>query len=145
MVKDRETDSWNPERERRRFGRFGTRLPVATRRDDLIRCGQGTRRAQCRLHLQDFSLGGLGAESAVPLKVNERLTLRLPPHGIHPPMELTGRVIHCRRRQNRYQVGIEFCQTRPEATASPWHRVSRLFSMALEPYAAQTPLADFEE
>ena len=88
------------------------------------------------MQLRDFSLGGIRAESAVPLSVNELLTMRLPPQGAHPPLELTGRVVHCWPQEKQYQVGIEFCQTRPEPTASPWHRMFRLFSMAAEPPAA---------
>ena len=119
-------------RERRRFGRFATRLPISTRRDDLIKRGQASGRARCRLHLQDFSLGGLRAESPIPLKVNERLTLRLPPSDTHPALQLTGRVIHCRRRNERYQVGIEFRQTRDDVSASPFRHLPRLFSVAVD-------------
>ncbi len=118
--------------ERRRFGRFGAQLPVRTRRDDLVKRGRTDRRTECRLELRDFSLGGLRAESPVPLKVNERLTLRLPPHGRHPSIQLTGRVIHCRRREDRYHVGIAFQEREPGATASPYWRLPRLFSLAAE-------------
>ena len=118
--------------ERRRFGRFATRLPISTRRDDLVKRGQASGRARCRLHLQDFSLGGLRAESPIPLKVNEHLTLRLPPSDTHPALQLTGRVIHCRRRNERYQVGIEFRQTRDDASASPFRHLPRLFSVAVD-------------
>ena len=135
MVKDGESGRWDPARERRRFGRFATQLPVITRRDDRCLRGGDERSAFCRLQLQDFSLGGLRVEGAVPLKVNERLTLRLPSHGRQPALEMTGRVRHCHRRQDRYQIGIEFCQTRPEATSSPWWKVSRLFSVAYNPSA----------
>jgi hypothetical protein len=144
MVKDRQNGAWNPAQERRRYGRFATRLPVAVRRDDLVKRGQAGRLAQSRLHLQDFSLGGLRAESAVPLKVNEQLTLRLPAGGAESPLELTGRVRHCRRLDDRYQVGIEFCQTRPEPTASPWHHAARLFSIAMRPHAPTAPAKDFD-
>jgi c-di-GMP-binding flagellar brake protein YcgR len=136
MIKERESGSWNASRERRRYDRFAARLPVVSRRDDLSKRGQAAQTAQCRLQLRDFSLGGIRAESAIALKRNERLTMRLPPDSSHPPLELTGRVIHCRRQEDRYQVGIEFCQTRPEATASPWHRMFRLFTMAFEPLAS---------
>jgi hypothetical protein len=133
MVK--QTESASPSRERRRYGRFATRLPVSTRRDELAKRSRPSHETECRMQLRDFSLGGIRAESAIPLKVDEVLTLRLPPHGIHAPLELTGRVIHCWPEEDRYQVGIEFCQVRPEPTASPWHRMFRLFSMATEPSA----------
>ncbi|MCX5685145.1 MAG: PilZ domain-containing protein [Planctomycetota bacterium] len=133
MVK--QSESANPSRERRRYGRFATRLPVATRRVELTKQTQPPSREECRMQLRDFSLGGIRAESAVPLEVNEVLSVRLPPHGSHAPLELTGRVIHCWPTEDRYQVGIEFCQVRPEPTASPWHRMFRLFSMAVEPSA----------
>jgi len=135
MIKEDENDRWNPARERRRFGRFATQLPATTRRDDLRTRGGDDRSSFCRLQVQDFSLGGLRAEGPVPLKANERLTLRLPAHGQHPALELTGRVRHCLRQEDRYQIGIEFCQTRPEATSSPWRQVSRLFSIAYDPSA----------
>ena len=134
MVK--QCESTTPSRERRQYSRFATRLPVATRRDEPAKQVQPPRQAECRMQLRDFSLGGIRAESAIPLNVNEVLTMRLPPHGSHPPLELTGRVIHCWPEANQYQVGIEFCQVRPEPTASPWHRMFRLFSMAIEPSAS---------
>jgi hypothetical protein len=145
MVTNSDHDAWSKARERRRFGRFAARLPVVTLRDDLVKRGQSREMAQCRLEMQDFSLGGLRGETSVRLKVNERLTLLLPPHGTHPPVELTGRVIHCERREDRYAVGVEFCQTRPEAAASPWRRVSRLFSLAFQPTAKFQPMEDPEE
>jgi hypothetical protein len=87
--------------------------------------------------MEDFSLGGLRAQSPVPLKVNERLTMRLPQPGARSPLELTGRVVHCQRQEDQYEVGICFCQTRPEAVASPWPRVARLFTVAMESATAQ--------
>ena len=138
MQHDTESRSWSGQRERRQFGRFGTCMPIGTRRDDLLKRGQAEHRAQCRLRLQDFSLGGLRADSPVALKINERLTLRLPASGTHPPLELTGRVVHCRRQQDRYVVGIEFCQTRKDAAASPFWQLPRLFSLAYD-YADEPP------
>ncbi|HUU91700.1 MAG TPA: PilZ domain-containing protein [Phycisphaerae bacterium] len=130
MVTDTDDRRRGDTQERRRFGRFATRLPISTHRDDLVKRGQARGRAQCRLHLQDFSLGGLRAESPIPLKVNERLTLRLPPSGTHPALQLTGRVIHCHRLNRGYQVGIEFRQTREDAATSPFRHLPRLFSVA---------------
>ncbi|MBM4018994.1 MAG: PilZ domain-containing protein [Planctomycetes bacterium] len=140
MVNQHEGSSWNQGRERRRYGRFPARLPVAMRRDAAGNRGRTTEPPQQHLRLRDFSLGGMRAQSAVPLTPNEHLTIRLPPHGKHPQVELTGRVVHCRRQEEGYQVGIEFCQTRPEATASPWHRIFRLFSMALDPALSDRPM-----
>jgi len=118
--------------ERRRYGRFTSRLPIRTRRDDLIRRGRGQRLAECRLQLCDFSLGGLRAESPIPLKVNERLTLHLPATGRHPSIRMTGRVVHCRRLEDTYQVGIAFQETEPSGRASPYIRLPRLFSVAAD-------------
>jgi hypothetical protein len=140
MVTKSKSESLSSAKERRRFGRFATRLPVATYRESLTGASPTRRLGHCRLQIQDFSLGGIRAESSVPLKVNECLTLRLPPSGTRPAAELTGRVIHCRRREDRYQVGIEFCQTRSDVTASPWHRVSSLFSLACQ--FSGTPLTE---
>jgi len=116
--------------ERRQFGRFATRVPVCTRREDLPRRGRSRGPAQCRLQLRDFSLGGLRAESPIPLKVNERLTLRLPPTTQHQAVHLTGRVIHCHRQDDRYQVGIKFQDDRDGE--SPYQRLPRLFSVAAD-------------
>lgn len=99
-------------RERRRFVRFATHLPVTTLREDLIVGDRTDRAARCNLDLHDFSIGGLKADSPIRLKMNERLMLRLPPNGVHGPLELTGRVVHCKRQESRYEVGIRFCQTR---------------------------------
>jgi hypothetical protein len=138
MVDNSETSAWPGQRERRQHGRFCTRVPVSTRRDDLLKRGQAEHRAQCRLQMQDFSLGGLRADSPVPLKVNERLTLRLPASSTHRPLELTGRVVHCRRRQERYVIGIEFCQTHKDVAASPFYQLPRLFSVAFD-YSVEPP------
>jgi len=116
--------------ERRQFGRFATRVPVCTHRDDLPRHGQGKRPAQCQLQLRDFSLGGLRAESPIPLKIKERLTLRLPPTAQHQAVHVTGQVIHCRRHEDRYQVGIKFHDG--GSRASPYRRLPRLFSVAAD-------------
>ncbi|MBL7140049.1 MAG: PilZ domain-containing protein [Planctomycetes bacterium] len=129
MVTDRARKSTE---ERRHFGRFVTQLPVRTQRDDLAKRLQADRRTECRLQLRDFSLGGLRAESAIPLKVDERLTLHLPPVGRQPPVQLTGRVIHCRRQDNRYSVGIAFHDTKPAADLSPYRYLPRLFSLAAD-------------
>ena len=141
MVSDSTNKTWDASRERRRFGRFATALPIATSRDNLLKQGRSPRLARCRLQIQDFSLGGLSAESAVPLKINEHVTLRLPSSGSRPAAELTGRVVHCRRRSNRYQIGVEFCQTRSEPTASPWYRLSSLFSLASQ-FPTETGLVE---
>ena len=117
--------------ERRRFERFDTHLDVAARRDDLAPRAPGrTRAARCRMQLRDFSLDGLRAESAVRLKTGEHVTVRLPPNSGRLPLELTGRVVHCRREHDRYQIGIQFVQTREGAVASPWWQLPRLFSLA---------------
>jgi len=126
--------------ERRQFGRFATRLPVRTQRDDLP--NRGPYGAECRLQLRDFSLGGLRAESAIPLKVDERLTLHLPPVGRQPPIQLTGRVIHCRRRDNRYSVGIAFHDTQSATDLSPYRYLPRLFSVAADFEGKVRPIPD---
>jgi hypothetical protein len=132
MVTESKPETVGSDQERRRFGRFATRLPIATCRDSLAKQGRSQRLAFCRLQIHDFSLGGLKAACTVPLKVNEPLTLRLPPVGLRPQAELTGRVVHCHRQDNRYEVGIEFCQTHKDVAASPWLRLSSLFSLAAQ-------------
>jgi PilZ domain len=118
--------------ERRRFSRFATRLPVATRRDDLVTRGQSASRANCQLRLYDFSLGGLRGESTVALKASERLTMKLPPTATQPAIELTGRVIRCCRQDKRYHVGIELCQTDSNPMHSPFRQMPRLFAVAMD-------------
>jgi hypothetical protein len=144
MTRDTAKESRDSARDRRRFTRFDARLPVATLRDELVKPGQARGQAQCRLQMKDFSLGGLMVESDVALNVNEPLTLHLPPHGMHPAIQLTGCVIHCRKLKDRYEAGIEFRQTRPEAMASPWRQVSRLFSMAFQPPRGGRPVRQYE-
>ena len=114
--------------ERRHFDRFSTRLAAATIREDLP-----TKRAPVlRLELQDYSLGGLGGESPVRLKPNERVRLRLGADEGRAPVELTGRVRHCRRREDRYQVGIEFYQAERDAATAYWRHLPRLFCLAYQ-------------
>ncbi|HUX00145.1 MAG: PilZ domain-containing protein [Phycisphaerae bacterium] len=130
MVASKASGSGNAVKERRQFERFATRLDVQARRDDLTPRAQTSRTAQCRMALCDFSLDGLRAECPIRLKTGEHVTVRLPPNGAHPPLELTGRVVHCRRQHDRYQIGIQFSQTRQGATESPWWQLPRLFSLA---------------
>jgi hypothetical protein len=122
----------DPKKDRRRFLRYETKIPVATRRDDLPGKDRAPCGTDCHLWLQDFSLTGLKVESAIPLKTRERVTLRLPSTATQPPIEVTGRVIRCRRLDTRYQVGIELCQTRNDPLSSPYLRMPRLFSMAAD-------------
>jgi hypothetical protein len=82
------------------------------------------------MRLHDFSLDGLRAESAVPLKTGEHVTVRLPPSGGQRPLALTGRVVRCRRENGGYQIGVQFAQTHEEVAASPWWQLPRLFSLA---------------
>jgi hypothetical protein len=129
-----EPKTHNPGRmkERRRFGRFSARMPCRTRLDDSAPDSAHDRRAACRLELRDFSLGGMRVESPKPLKVNDRVTISLPPSGRHPPVHLTGRVIHCRRQAKGYDVGIEFHEQGSSPRQSPYVGLPRLFSMAAE-------------
>ncbi len=130
-----------PKRDRREHGRFGTRLSVTTVREDL-----GPQRAtHCRLDLEDFSLGGLRATSPVRLKVDERLQLRFEANSYHPPLVLTGRVRHCRRTDDRYEVGIEFCQTGPDPATSPYRQLPRFFSMAHRGGESKQPFETLKE
>ena len=145
MVRPTKASSSDNANERRRFGRFATQLLVSTSRDSLPKRGHSRRAAKCRLRIQDFSLGGVRVESPVPMRVNEHLTLRLPPVANRPSAALTGRVVHCRRLQSCYQIGVEFRQTSAEPTASPWYRISSLFSLAAEPAGSVKALAGINE
>jgi len=132
MGTDRKTHNPGRMKERRRFGRFNARMPCRTRLDDSTPDSPPDRRQACRLQLRDFSLGGMRVESPEPLKVNEQVTVSLPPSGRHPSVHLTGRVIHCRRQAKGYDVGIEFHEREPGLRQSPYVGLPRLFSMAIE-------------
>ena len=57
--------------ERRKFARFATQLLAMTLREDLVAGDRTDRAVRCRLDLQDFSLGGLKAESPVRFKLRD--------------------------------------------------------------------------
>ena len=126
----------DPERERRQFKRFPMRLAVQARRDDLVRNDEPESDARpehkVSLEVIDFSLGGLRGASALALRRNERVTLRVPPFGTRPQVDVTGRVVRCQRQENRFDVGIEFCQTRDAPDGCPWLRIPELFYMVGE-------------
>jgi len=118
--------------ERRRFGRFAARMPLRTCLEEPLADQEGGQPSPCRLQLRDFSLGGLRAESPRPLNVNAQVTVSLPSSGRRPPVHLTGRVIHCRPREDRYEVGIQFHEHEAGPRRSPYLGLPRLFSMAAE-------------
>jgi len=140
MGTDRKRKPAGRREERRRFGRFAARLPLRTRREDAP--GQ---RSAPRLQLRDFSLGGLRLESLRPLNVNERVTVSLPADGHRPPVYLTGRVIHCHPRADRYEVGLQFHDRETDARRSPFVGLPRLFSLAAEFGDTLRPLPDPQE
>jgi hypothetical protein len=122
--------------ERRQFRRFPMRLTVQAKRDDVS--GKDSVRAdtasdhQVTLEIENFSLGGLRGVSTTELSHDERLTLTMPPFGTRPQLEVTGRVVRCEPSQGRFDVGVEFGQTRDEPESSPWVRLPDLFYMAGE-------------
>ncbi len=121
--------------ERRQFRRFPMRLTVQARRDDLAGNGAArtdTAEQQVTLEIQNFSLGGLRGVSPTELSRDERLTLTMPPFGTRPQLEVTGRVVRCEPNGGRFDVGVEFGQTRDEPESSPWVRLPDLFYMAGE-------------
>lgn len=126
IARSSDNDTATRGHDRRRYERYETHLPAQTLRHNLA----STRAARCHVDVNDFSLGGLRAQSPVRMKVDERLTVRLPQSGTKGPVHLTGRVTHCRRRDDRYDVGIEFTETQDRHAASPWRQLPRLFSMA---------------
>jgi hypothetical protein len=126
-----------PENDRRQFRRFPLALLVQAVRDDLLPLPvEATQDARpetvVNLDICDFSLGGIRGFSSVGLKPQERLTLNMPPFGTRPELRMTGRVVRCHRELDRFDIGIEFCHTHEEATASPWLRLPTLFYMARE-------------
>lgn len=122
--------------ERRQFKRFPMRLLIQARRDDLADAdalpSDGRPERNVTLEVENFSLGGLRGASSMALRRDERLTLTMPPFGTRPQLEVTGRVVRCQRNEDRFDVGIEFGQTRDEPESSPWIRLPDLFYMAGE-------------
>lgn len=127
----------HPEGDRRQFRRFPLSLPIQAIRDDLLpqpvnSSADSRPETVVNLEICDFSLGGIHGFSAVGLKPQERLTLTMPPFGTRPELSVTGRVVRCHREIDRFDIGIEFCQTHDEAGTSPWLRLPELFYMARE-------------
>ncbi len=125
----------NPQGDRRQFRRFPMQLLVQAVRDDLLpQPVQAVHDARpetvVNLEICDFSLGGLHGLSSVGLKPQERITLTMPPFGTRPELSVTGRVVRCSRELDRFDIGIEFCQTNDQAATSPWLRLPELFYMA---------------
>lgn len=122
--------------ERRQFRRFPMRLIVQARRDDLAEAEAARDdprpEQSVTLEVKNFSLGGLRGVSAMALRREERLTLTMPPFGTRPQLEVTGRVVHCQRSEDHFDVGVEFGQTRDEPESSPWVRLPDLFYMSGE-------------
>ncbi|MDP6381443.1 MAG: PilZ domain-containing protein [Phycisphaerae bacterium] len=116
--------------ERRQFRRFTMEISASTLREVREGPKSAAKPRAFTVDLQDFSLGGLCVMSQKPLKKQEQLTVSIPPHGGRPRIDLTGRVVHCRREANRYAVGIEFAHTKQPFESSPWLRVPSLFRMA---------------
>ncbi len=109
-------------------------LQVTAQRDVLAQAADqgGAERPErtVHLHVQDFSLSGLRGESAVALRQGEPVTVSMPPYGTRPEIGVTGRVTRCRRQEGRFDVGIEFCQTREAPESSPWLRIHEIFYFA---------------
>ena len=122
--------------ERRQFRRFPMALPVLARRDELAGGQELAEAARpertVNIEVQDFSLGGIRGSSPVALRRGEALTVSVPPFGTRPEVDVTGRVARCQRLGGRFDVGIEFCQTREAPESSPWLRIHELFYLAGE-------------
>lgn len=125
---------FSPGGERRQFRRFPMSIPVKAKRDDLAG-GQVARQGSppegiVNLEIMNFSLGGMRGSSSVALRQGEALTVCMPPFGTRPEVNITGRVTRCQRLETRFDVGIEFCQTRSAPHNSPWLRLPEIFYMA---------------
>jgi len=145
MGTNRETRPSERKDERRRFGRFAARMPLRAFREEASGEARRGKGSATRLRLRDFSLGGLRLESPRPLKVHERVTVSLPPGGRHSPVHLTGRVVHCRPRADRYEVGIQFHDRERGLRRSPYVGLPRLFSMAAEFGGTLQPVSNEHE
>lgn len=128
------TQVQQPGQDRRQFRRFPLLLQVTAQRDVLARAtdkvGAGRPDGIVRLHVQDFSLSGLRGECAVALRQGEPVTVSMPPYGTRPEIGVTGRVARCQREGLRFDVGIEFCQTREAPGSSPWLLIPEIFYFA---------------
>ena len=86
------------------------------------------------LEILDLSLGGLHGVSNASLCTGETVTLNIPSARSAPPrLHVTGRVIRCDYQDGRFDVAVEFGQTRDDVEASPWHRLPELFLPGLQP------------
>jgi len=113
------------------------RLTVKARRDDLPGSPPSSNDSSrpeetVSMDVLDFSLGGMRGRAGLALRPEEQVTVFVPPFGTRPNMDVTGRVVRCHRQEGRFDVGIEFCQTRREPESSPWVRIHELFYMAGE-------------
>jgi PilZ domain len=131
-----ERAQFQPEGERRQFKRFPMQLVVHAQRDDLIDAdapSPDSRPEQnVTLEVENFSLGGMRGFSPTAMRRDERVTVVMPPFGTRPQLNVTGWVVRCERLESRFDVGIEFGQTRDEPESSPWVRIPDLFYMAGE-------------
>ncbi|CAN5860495.1 hypothetical protein BH20GEM3_BH20GEM3_09910 [soil metagenome] len=59
-----------------------------------------------RPQLSNVSLGGLCCESAMPVDAGKQVHVRVP--FVHPAFETQGRVMWCRKRMDRWELGIQF-------------------------------------
>lgn len=59
-----------------------------------------------RQQLSNVSLGGLCCESAIPVDAGKQVHVRVP--FVHPAFETQGKVMWCRKQQDRWEIGIQF-------------------------------------
>jgi hypothetical protein len=59
-----------------------------------------------RPQLSNVSLGGLCCEPAMPVNAGKQVHVRVP--SVHPAFETRGKVVWCRERRDRWEIGIQF-------------------------------------
>lgn len=118
----------HPPGERRQFRRFPLQLTAKAKTEADKPADTDT----VDIEVANFSLGGLRIRSQKPIEPNARVRVKMPPFGTRPQIDISGRVVHCVEEDQRFQLGIEFCQVSAEAEDSPWLRLHELFYLAGE-------------
>jgi hypothetical protein len=60
--------------------------------------------------LNNVGAGGLAIISNTPFRINSVLSVRIP--HIQPVFEVRGRVVWCKESSGRYEIGVEFIETK---------------------------------
>jgi hypothetical protein len=94
--------------ERRRADRHCISGRVTAVRSE--RLDDGPHNHICSLQMLDISDSGLGAVVGEPVEPGSRIAVFFPPHGPEHGFDLLGTIVRCQRREQGWEVGIQFEQ-----------------------------------